>query len=77
MVGRERREPVHGEVMGPDDEDGQVDRQDPESQEEERVRVVGEGMGGRRLRFFDDAQRPRAGCDLHDAGDEVGELVGD
>lgn len=30
MVGREGCQPVHGQVVDPDDEDGEVDGQDPE-----------------------------------------------
>lgn len=30
MVGGEGREPMHGEVVGPDDEDGDVDGEDPD-----------------------------------------------
>lgn len=40
MVRGEGGEPVDGEVVDPDDEGGKVDGQDPEHEEEDRVRVV-------------------------------------
>ncbi len=52
MVGRERGEPVDGEVVGPDEEDGDVDGEDPYHQYEDGVCVVVEIIvSPRSLRF--------------------------
>ena len=40
MVRRERREPVQGEVVDPDYQHGAVDREKPEHEDQNRVRVV-------------------------------------
>lgn len=46
MVGGERGEPVNGEVVGPDEEDHDVDGQYPDHEEEDRVGVIVEIMVG-------------------------------
>ena len=40
------RQPVHGEVVDPNDEDGEVDGENPEHEDEEGVRVVVEVVVG-------------------------------
>ena len=47
MVGGEGGEPVDGEVVDPDDEDGDVDGEDPEHEDEDGVGVVVKVVGGR------------------------------
>ena len=46
MVGGERGEPVDGEVVGPDEEDGDVDGEDPDHEDEDRMRIVVEIIVG-------------------------------
>ena len=48
MVGGERCEPVHRQIMGPDEEDGYVDGEHPEHEDQHRVRVVVEIIMGAR-----------------------------
>ena len=45
-MGGERGEPVDGEVVGPDEEDHDVDGEDPDHEEEDRVGVIVEIMIG-------------------------------
>ena len=40
MMRGERSEPVDGEVVDPDDEDREIDREDPEHEDEETVDVI-------------------------------------
>jgi len=40
MVRRKRCKPVHGEVVHPDDQNGKIDRQDPEHEDKDGVGVV-------------------------------------
>ena len=52
MVGGERCEPVDGEIVGPDEEDGDVDGEDPYHEYEDGVCVVVEIIVGTRALFF-------------------------
>ena len=51
MVGGEWGEPVDGEVVGPHEEDGDVDWEDPDHEDEDRVRVVVEIIVGPRALY--------------------------
>ena len=46
MVGGEWRQPMDGEVVGPDEEDGDVDGEDPDHEDEDGVGVVVEIIMG-------------------------------
>ena len=48
MVGGEGGEPVHRQIMGPDEEDGDVDGEHPEHEDQHRVGVVVEIIMGAR-----------------------------
>ena len=39
-MGRERGQPVYREIVDPNDEDRQVDRQDPEHEHQDRMGIV-------------------------------------
>ena len=77
VVRRKGRQPVHGEVVNPDDEDGAVDGEQPEHEDQDGVGVVVEvGVGGG-TGLAGEAEGFGAGGELDEAGDEVGELVCD
>lgn len=40
MMGGEGCEPVHGEIADPDDEDWKVDWENPEHEDQDRVRII-------------------------------------
>lgn len=47
-MGCEGSEPVHGEVVVPDNKDGKVDGQDPQHDDQDRVSVMVKVPGGPR-----------------------------
>lgn len=49
MVGGEWHKPVHHKVMRPHEQDKDVDRQDPQHQEKDRVCKIGEIIMSRRF----------------------------
>ena len=77
VVRGEWGEPVDGEIVDPYDEDGNVDWEDPQHQDDQRMRVVVERGRRGTPRFPGETQGAHARRELHDAEDHVGELVGD
>lgn len=77
VVRAEGRQPVHGQVVHPDDQHGHVDRQHPEHEDEDGGGVVVEIIMGAGAGVAREAERAHAGADLHDREDHVRELVRD
>lgn len=68
-------EPVDGKVADPHDEDGDVDGQDPQHHDEDRVRVVVEVVVCVGARVARQPVRPRACRHLNDAEYHIREVV--
>lgn len=68
---------MHDEVVCPDQENQDVDRQDPQHQDQDGVRVVTKVEVRGRSGFLDVPLCPHTCSQLHNTGDHVGELVWD
>ena len=68
---------MYGEVVDPDNQDGQIDREDPEHENKDRVGVVEEVERGGGMSIEIMAERARTSRELDYAGDNVSERVRD
>lgn len=73
----ERRQPVDGDIVNPDDEHGHVDRQNPKHEDQHGGRVVVEIIVSARAGVSRQTKGAHAGAELHDCKNHVSELIRD
>ena len=75
VVRRKWSEPVNSQIVYPDDENGEIDRENPQHENEDRVDVVVKVVVGVRTGFPSESKSACTSGYLHETCNQVGELV--